>query len=196
MSTKIPFPGNASNMPVLPDGVVEGSRKRKQAFSLNDPDNIEVARLATQAEKKKAKLSNNLSKKKRTNQKTGSKSNRQPSVEEVEDADSTQHRAFPRNPKNIIELDDDSDKIETTEATKKKANISKPILSQKKTNNKPIPKSTRQPSVEDVDDDEARSSTKPRDSDADMDDDDDSEEVEEVEAVDQPAESAEAELSQ
>ena len=40
----IPFPGNAGN--TLPDGIMAGHRKRKQAFSLNDPDNIEVARLA------------------------------------------------------------------------------------------------------------------------------------------------------
>jgi len=49
MSTPLatPFTGNAGS--VLPDGVVTGNRKRKQAFSLNDPDNIELARLATQA---------------------------------------------------------------------------------------------------------------------------------------------------
>src|SRR4051794_33350733 len=74
MSTQIPFPSDA--VTVLPDGIVAGSRKRKQAFSLNDPDNIEVAQLATQAAKKKAKLSKlNSSEKKTTNQKSGSKSN-------------------------------------------------------------------------------------------------------------------------
>src|SRR5271155_628407 len=57
MSSTIPFHGN--NM--LPDVVipvpVAGSRKRKPAFSMNDPDNVELARLATQAAKKKTKLS-------------------------------------------------------------------------------------------------------------------------------------------
>ena len=63
--------------------------------------------------------------------------------------DNTQHRVFPRNPKNIIESDDDNE-AEVTEATNKKANLSKPTLSQeKKTNDKPVPKSNRQPSVED-----------------------------------------------
>ena len=56
MSTPIPFLGNAGNL--APDGIVAGlrSHKRKQAFSLNDPDNIELACLVTQAAKKKAKL--------------------------------------------------------------------------------------------------------------------------------------------
>jgi hypothetical protein len=126
MST-VPFPGNAGS--ALPDGVVAGNRKRKQAFSLNDPDNIEVARLATQAAKKKTKLSKpKLSKKETTtNKKSGPKINRQPSVEEVEDEDTenTRHRVFPRNPKNILESDDDD--IEMLEATKK-VNLSKPRL--------------------------------------------------------------------
>jgi hypothetical protein len=60
---------------MLPEGVITGSHKRKQAFSLQDPDNIELQRLATQAAKKKAKLSkpsvSNLS--------------RQASVEDVEE---------------------------------------------------------------------------------------------------------------
>ena len=129
-----PFTGNAGS--ALPDGVVAGNRKRKQAFSLNDPDNIELARLATQAAKKKAKLSKlNLSEKEATNQKSGPKLNRQPSVEEVEDTENTQHRVFPRNPKNILESDDDD--VEMTEATKK-VNLSRPRLlffKKKKTNN-------------------------------------------------------------
>jgi hypothetical protein len=219
MSTPIPFPSNA--VTVLPDGVVAGSRKRKQVFSLNDPDNIEVARLATQAAKKKAKLSKlNSSEKKTNNQKSGSKSNRQPSIEEVEDVDNTRHRVFPRNPKNILESSDDDDE----EATKKVTNLSKPTLSQrKKTNNKPAPKLNRQPSVEDVDDpadnspcvlpcnprnilesdedDDDETSKFPATSQAtsratsrDVDGDEDGEE--EVEVVEQPAESAEAELSE
>ena len=74
MSTPIPFPSNA--VTELPDGIMAGTCKCKQAFSLNDPDNIEVACLATQAAKKKAKLSKlNSSEKKATNQKSGSKSN-------------------------------------------------------------------------------------------------------------------------
>ena len=119
----IPFPSNA--VTVLPDGIVAGSHKHKQAFSLNDPDNIEVVHLATQAAKKKAKLSKlNLSEKKTTNQKYGSKSNHQPSIEKIEDVDNTWHCVFPWNPKNIIELSDDNEK----EATTKMTNISKPTV--------------------------------------------------------------------
>jgi len=78
------------------------------------------------------------------------------------------HRVFPWNPKNILESSDNDDDEETT---KKATNLSKPTLSQKnKTNNKPAPKLNRQPSVEDSD------------------------EVP-VEVVEQPVESAEAELS-
>ena len=74
MSTPMSFPSDAVIM--LPDGIMARSCKRKPAFSLNDPDNIEVARLAA---KKKAKLSKlNLSEKKTTNQKSGLKSNCQP----------------------------------------------------------------------------------------------------------------------
>jgi hypothetical protein len=119
-----PFTGNAGSM--LPDGVVTGNRKCKQAFSLNDPDNIELARLATQAANKKAKLSK---KNNATNQKSGPKLNRQPSIEEVEDTENTRQRVFPRNPKNILESDDDD--VEMTEATKK-VNLSKPRHSKKK----------------------------------------------------------------
>jgi hypothetical protein len=143
MSTPIPFSSNANNAE-LPDGVVAGTCKRKQVFSLNDPDNIEVARLAAQAaRRKKAKLSKlDSSKEKPTNQKSGSKSNRQPSIEEVEDVDNTRHRDFPRNPKNILERSDD----DNDEATKKAKNLSKPTLLQKrKTNNKPAPKPNCQP---------------------------------------------------
>ena len=43
MSTLIP----RDAVTVLPDGVMAGSHKRKQAFSLYDPDNIEVAWLVT-----------------------------------------------------------------------------------------------------------------------------------------------------
>ena len=72
-----------------------GSCKYKQAFSLNDLNNIKVACLATQAAKKKAKLSKlNSSEKKVTNQKSGSKSNHQPSIEEVKDIDNTWHCVF------------------------------------------------------------------------------------------------------
>ena len=117
MSTPIPFA-----VTELPDGVVARTCKRKQAFSLNDPDNIEVARLATQAVKKKAKLSKlNSSEKKVTNQKSGLKSNRQPSIEEVEDVDNTRQHVFPRNPKNILESSDNDD---DDEATQKATNLS------------------------------------------------------------------------
>ena len=130
MSTPIPF-----TVTELPDGIVAGTRKRKQAFSLNDPDNIEVAHLATQAAKKKAKLSKlNSSEKKVTNQKSGLKSNRQLSIEEVKDVDNTRQHVFLWNPKNILESSDDDD-----EATKKVTNLSKPTLSQKRklTTNRP-----------------------------------------------------------
>ena len=106
----IPFPGNDDTPSVLPDGVVAGVRKRKQAFSLNDPDNVELQRLATQAAKKKAKLSkHNPVEKNSTNNKAVPKPNCQPSVEEVDDADHDRPCAFPRNPKNILESIEDRD---------------------------------------------------------------------------------------
>jgi hypothetical protein len=55
MSTQIPVLSDA--VTGLPDGVMAGSHKHKQVFSPNDPDNIELAWLATQAAKKKAKVS-------------------------------------------------------------------------------------------------------------------------------------------
>jgi len=74
MSTPIPFPSDS--VAELPDGIVAalaGCRKCKQVIFLNDPDNIEVACLATQAARKRVKLSKfNSSKKKVTNQKSGS----------------------------------------------------------------------------------------------------------------------------
>jgi hypothetical protein len=175
--------------------------------------------LATQAAKKKAKLSKlNSSEKKATNEKSGSKSNRQPSIEEVEDVDDTRQRVFLQNPRNIIESSDDDD---DDEATRKATNLNKPTLSQKKkTHNKSAPKLNRQPSVEDVDDpadnmprvfprnprnilesneegdDEV--SNFPAISQAtcqDVDGIEDSDGEDEVEVVEQPAESADAELS-
>ena len=112
MSTPIAFPGNAVTASPLPDGVVPGSRKRKQAFSLNDPDNVEIQRLAIQAAKKKARLSKLPSSdtpplhQKKTHSKPA---NRQASVEEVDDPDNHQKRVFPRNPMNIIESNADDD---------------------------------------------------------------------------------------
>ena len=134
MSTLIP----RDAVTVLPDGVMAGSHKCRQVFSLNDLDNIEVAWLATQAAKKKAKLSKlNSLEKKTTNQKSCLKSNHQLSIEEVEDIDNTQHHVFPWNPKNILESSDD----DNNKATKRAMNLSKPTLSQKKkTNNKLAPK--------------------------------------------------------
>lgn len=102
----------------LPEGIVTGSRKRKQAFSLHDPDNIEVQQLATQAARKKAKLS-----------KSSVPSNsRQASIEEVEEEPHL--CVFPKNPRNIIESDDDDDDDDgiATQAAKKKAKISKTSL--------------------------------------------------------------------
>ena len=112
---------------MLPDGIVAGSRKCKQAFSLNDPDNTELAHLATQAARKKAKMSkSNVLEKEPTNQKSGSKSNHQPSIEEVEDVDNTRQRILPRDPKNVMESDDDNDsEADITEPIKKKGNLSK-----------------------------------------------------------------------
>jgi hypothetical protein len=162
MSTQIPFPGNAVNM--LPNGVVAGSRKRKRAFTLNDPDNAEVARLATQAAKKKAKLSMVTSlekeKKKKTNNKPATKPNHQPSIVDVDDPANNQQSVSLRNPRNIIESDCDDDKAESSAATARQ-------------NQYP-------PLVDDINDD----------------DDDDSDDEDEVEVVEQPVESAEAELSQ
>jgi hypothetical protein len=157
----------------------------------------------------------NSSEKKATNQKSGLKSNRQPSIEEVEDVDNTRCRVFPWNPQNILESSDNDDE----EATKKAMNLRKPTLSQKKkTNNKPAPKLNRQPSVEDVDDPAdnpphvfPRNPRNILESDEDSDDEasnvlatsratsrevDGNEDGEdEVEVVEQPEESAEAELS-
>lgn len=117
MSTPIAFPGNAVTASPLPDGVVPGTRKRKQAFSLNDPDNVEIQRIAIQAAKKKARLSKLPSEKEKTDhtpplhqKKThGKPANRQASVEEVDDPDNHPKRVFPRNPRNIIESDEDND---------------------------------------------------------------------------------------
>lgn len=56
-NSPIPFPVDPDMLPdddIIP---VAGGRKRKQAFSMHDPDNVELARLATQAAKKKAKVS-------------------------------------------------------------------------------------------------------------------------------------------
>ena len=98
----IPFPGNAVTASLLPDGVMAGSRKCKQAFSLNDPDNVEIQRLATQAAKKKARFSKLPSSEKektdhavhtpplhqkKTQGGPATKPNCQASVEEVDDPD-------------------------------------------------------------------------------------------------------------
>ena len=53
MSVQLLFPSTAVNPPALSDGIITGSCKCKQAFSLNDPDNIELQHLAVQAAKKK-----------------------------------------------------------------------------------------------------------------------------------------------
>ena len=96
---------------MLSDGVVARDCKQILAFSLNDPDNIEIVWLAA---KKKAKLSKlNSSEKKMTNQKSGSKSNHQPSIEEVEEIDNIQHHVFLWNPKNILESNDEKEEATT-----------------------------------------------------------------------------------
>jgi hypothetical protein len=134
MST-IPFPGSNDTLSnKLPEGIVTGSRKRKQAFSLQDPYNIELQRLATQAARKKAKLS----------KPSVSSLGRQASVEDIEE--DAHSRVFPKNPRNIIECDDDEDIA--TQAAEKKATISKTAT--RKPRNIPAPKSNRQASVEDV----------------------------------------------
>ena len=53
MSVQLPIPSTAVNPPALPDGIIAGSCKHKQAFSLNDPDNVELQCLAVQAAKKR-----------------------------------------------------------------------------------------------------------------------------------------------
>ena len=198
-NSPIPFPGDAVGM--LPDDIVPvpvaGSRKRKQAFSMNDPDNAELARLATQAAsraaKKKAKLIPSSGKDleiSSTHQKKAAsrKSNCQPSKNvnnsESEGGDS---------------LNDDDDEAAIAEATKKKG-LSKPTPSQskksirKKLNKKMVPKQNHQPSesVEDLDMDDLDPDNDPRN---DSGSDDDEVEVDEVEVVEQVAESAEEELS-
>lgn len=180
MSTLL-FPGNDdSTSSKLPEGIVTGSRKRKQAFSLHDPDNIEVQRLATQAARKKAKLS-----------KSSVPSNsRQASIEEVEEEPHL--RIFPKNPRNIIESDDDDDDDGiATQAAKKKAKISK--TETRKSKNKPAPKSNRQASMEDIPDiDLTLPQVLPRNPRNIIESNDDNEDRDPPE---QPAESAEAELS-
>jgi hypothetical protein len=183
-NSPISFHGNA-----VPDGIMAGSRKRKQTFSMNDPDNGELERLATQAAKKKAKLSKaNSSEKETTNPKKKGPKNRQPSVEEEVNIFPPLPARFPRNPRNIIESsDDDSDnEAATRPTTEAKKNLKKCTLSQNKETNQKINKKlvpkleqNRQPSVEDVDDENGSSG------DDDM-----------VEIVEKPAESAEEELSQ
>lgn len=177
MSSTIPFHSNAVD--TLPDGIipVAGSRKRKQAFSMTDPDNVELARLATQAAKKKTKLSMvNASGKQSTHQKksAGPKSNHQLS-----------------NSKNVDKSEvGDSDDDDEAGATKKKG-LSKLTPSQNKKNIKKKVSTNRQPSVEDVDDftDSNHENVANAINDSESDDDDD------MEIVEQPAESAEEELS-
>lgn len=111
MST-IPFPGNSETFSALPDGIVSGSRKRRQAFSLMDPDNIENQRMATQRARKRVRLDKGGKE----------KPNRQASVEGVDDIDDNRSRVFPHN---IIESDDDED-IVMTPAVQKKVNLRKP----------------------------------------------------------------------
>jgi hypothetical protein len=197
-NSSIPFHrdhGNLNDVEMLPDDgvMLAGSRKRKQAFSMKDPDNVELARLATQAAKKKTKLSmNNSSGKEITHQKkaAGPKLNCQPS-----------------NSKNVhgseaagdSDESDDDDEAATAEATKKKG-VSKPTRPQNKKNRnskkkKTVPtKQNRQPSVEDEDDSDL--SDNHRENVVNivnlngLESDDDG-----VEVVEQPAESAEEELS-
>jgi hypothetical protein len=138
MST-IPFPrSNDTLSNMLPKGIVTGSHKRKQAFSLQDSDNIELQRLATQATRKKAKLS----------KPSVSSLSHQASVEDVEE--DAHLRVFPKNPRNIIECDDDDEDIQATQAAEKKGKICKTAT--QKPRNIPAPKSNRQASVEDVQD--------------------------------------------
>ena len=136
MSAQISSP---SPPPALPEGVVSGSRKRKQAFSLNDPDNVELQRLAAQAAKKKQKLKKVLasSDKEKSYRKPILQANRQPSIEEVDDVDNDQQpmtRVFPRNPKTVIETDDEDNGANvTTQTARKKVKLSKlPLIPKKK----------------------------------------------------------------
>jgi uncharacterized protein YgiM (DUF1202 family) len=124
-NSPISFHGNA-----VPDGIMAGSRKRKQTFSMNDPDNVELARLATQAAKKKAKL-RVIHQKKGTvaaNQKKSGQKNSgcQPSVEEEINIFPPPRGGIPRNPRNIIESSDDDDEAATRPTTKAKKNLNDP----------------------------------------------------------------------
>ena len=56
MSSTIPLPWQCCQYSIIPVPVA-GSCKCKQAFLMTDPDNVELAHLATQAAKKKTKLS-------------------------------------------------------------------------------------------------------------------------------------------
>lgn len=186
MSAQISSP---SPPPALPEGVVSGSRKRKQAFSLNDPDNVELQRLAAQAAKKKQKLKKVLasSDKEKSYRKPILQANRQPSIEEVDDVDNDQQpmtRVFPRNPKTVIETDDEDNGANvTTQTARKKVKLSKlPLIPKKKKRGKPAPKPNHKPAVIDVDDP--------------MDVDTDDNEGDEEDTGDETAESAEAELGQ
>lgn len=188
-NSPISFHGDAVNTDMLPDSIVTGSRKRKPTFSMNDPNNVELARLATQAAKKKAKLSkNNSSEKKTTNPKKSGPINRQPSVEDEVEIFPPRRAGIPRNPKNIIESSDDDDEPEAPEAKKnlKKVTPSQNKKTNRKINKKMVPKleQNRQPSVEDVD------------KESESGDDDDIEDSEMVDVFEKPAESAEGELSQ
>lgn len=199
-NSPISFPGhgNTVDSDMLPDGVIPdlpvtglGSRKRKQAFSMNDPDNAELARLATQAAMKKTKLS-----------KANSSGKDSKITHQKKSAGPKSNQRQPSNSKNVSNESeagdrDDDDEAATAEATKKK-NLSKPTPSQnkknkKKTNKKAVPKQNRQPTVEDVtDEDDVTDNNLENvvdvENNSGSDDDD-------VEVVEKPAESAEEELS-
>jgi hypothetical protein len=166
MTAQIPISGPGVIPPALPDGVINRTRKRKQAFTLNDPDNVELQRLATQAAKKKAKQKKVASSDKPKTHTSTSKPievpqlNRQPSIEEVVDTDDDEkryQRIFPRNPKHVIESDSDEDGVNVTtrgQPAKKKTKLSQlPSAPKKKTQLKAVPaKSNSQQATEDEDD--------------------------------------------
>jgi hypothetical protein len=117
---------------MLPKSIT-GSHKRKQAFSLQDPNNIELQWLATQAATKKAKVT------------LVSRSSHQASVEEPD----ARLPVFLKNPKNISNDDDDNSHADiATQPAKKKAMISKTSFT-------PNQKQNSRNIIEPSDDDEA-----------------------------------------
>ena len=185
-NSPISFHVDAVNTNMLPDSIVTKSRKRKPTFSMNDPNNVELARLATQAAKKKAKLSkNNSSEKKLLTQKNRVQKTVNHLLKMRSKSSHHAGRASHGTPRTLL-----SQAMMMTSLRHLKQKKGYTLSQNKKTNwkinKKMVPKleQNRQPSAEDVDN-ESESG-----------DDDDIEDSEMVDVFEKPAESAEAELSQ